>query len=125
MNSWEFFPDLSIDQFIDQALSYGKLIETSLVGSFQNSGRGSKRDIPLPLHRDGDYSTSYKDKIDYIALYCIRPGPAYTLVEFENKVHQIKLMKSNSIIINNKICRHGRSGSVRDRLLLRLWIQKT
>jgi hypothetical protein len=80
----------------------------------------------LPFHRDGDYSTSFKDKIDYVGLYCIREdGTAITLIEDSfGKLHNFKLKKGQAIIINNKHCRHAREGLVRNRLLLRVWIKK-
>ena len=104
-------------------LELGRPIETSLVGSFDSNGRGSRRDIDLPLHRDGDYSTEYKNKIDVVGLYCIRPGFSKTIIEYKDKeLFEIVLKKGQALIFDNKICRHGRVGLVKDRLLLRIWV---
>jgi hypothetical protein len=32
--------------------------------------------------------------------------------------------RRQALIIDNKICRHGRSGQVGDRMLLRVWIER-
>jgi len=34
------------------------------------------------------------------------------------------LQTGQALIIDNKICRHGRSGQVGDRMLLRVWIER-
>lgn len=119
---FKYYKKTSLEEFIFKMLSYGKPLETSLVGAFDDEGRGSRRDIDLPLHRDGDYSTEFKDKIDYVGLYCLRGGDAETIIEFENKVKKIRLKPKEAIIFNNKLCRHGREGIVGDRVLLRVWI---
>ena len=93
--------------------------------SFDKEGRGSRRDIDLDLHRDGDYSTEYKNKIDIVGLYCIRPGVSKTIIEHKDKeLFEIVLKKGQALIFDNKICRHGRVGLVKDRILLRVWISK-
>lgn len=116
----------SADEFLIDSLFYGKPIETSLVGSFDSEGRGSRRDIELPLHRDGDYTTQYKNKIDFVALYCVRSGEAKTIIEDSfGEIKKISLSKGDAIIINNKKCRHGREGSVGGRILLRVWIESS
>jgi len=106
-------------------LKLGKPIETSLVGAFDKQGRGSRRDIDLPLHRDGDYSIAkaIEHSIDWVGLYCIREGEAMTLIEDGYEVKEINLKKGQAIIFDNRICRHGRKGRVGDRLLLRVWIE--
>ena len=121
---WALVDKLTADTFILKMLEFGTPIETSVVGVFDESGRGSRRDIPLPMHRDGDYSTDYKGKIDIVGLYCIREGTAKTLIECRGETIEVVLKTVQAIIFDNKICRHAREGSVGDRLLMRLWISK-
>lgn len=124
-SSWEIFNNISAEDFIMKAISYGNPIETSLVGAFDPEGKGSRRDMELPLHRDGDYTTEFKNKIDYVCLYCVNPGDAVTIIKDEyDVIHRINLKKNEGIIIDNKLCLHAREGLVRDRVLLRIWIKK-
>ena len=116
--------NLTATEFIIRMLEMGNPIETSLVGVFDDEGRGSRRDIPLPLHRDGDYSTNYKNKIDIVGLYCVKEGEARTLIEHDNVLLKFKLKKGQALIFDNKVVRHGREGEVKDRLLMRIWISK-
>lgn len=119
---------LSADNFILKMLSLGKPIEVSLVGSFEEGSgiRGSRRDVELPLHRDGDYSKDIasKNSIDWVGLYCLREGDAVTLIESNNEIIEVKLKKGQAVIFDNKLCRHGRVGKVGNRVLLRVWIEK-
>ncbi len=124
MNGWQLFENITTNEFILKSLEYGKPVEVSLVGKFEVDGRGSRRDIDLPLHQDGDYSTQYKERIDYVCLFCVKAGPAITLIDDGNDIHEINLSENQGVIIDNKICRHGRKGPVKDRILLRLWIEK-
>ena len=121
---WRLIDDVGADQFIFDMLALGSPIEVSLVGVFDYEGRGSRRDIELPLHRDGDYSIQHKGEIDFVGLYCLREGEATTLIEDSSGLHKIKLKKRQAIILDNKICRHGRNGKVGERLLLRIWIKE-
>jgi len=121
---WILVDNLTADSFILKMLEFGTPLETSIVGVFDDRGRGSRRDIPLPMHRDGDYSTDYKDKIDIVGLYCIREGTASTLVEYNDEITAVTLKNGQALIFDNKVCRHAREGSVGDRLLMRLWISK-
>ena len=121
---WILVDNLTADSFILKMLEFGTPLETSIVGVFDDSGRGSRRDIPLPMHRDGDYSTDYKGKIDVVGLYCIREGTASTLVEYNDEITAVTLKNGQALIFDNKVCRHAREGSVGDRLLMRLWISK-
>ena len=106
-------------------LTFGIPLEVSLVGAFDDTGRGSRRDIDLPLHRDGDYSPGFRGKIDIVGLYCIKPGIATTLVEYPGgRIESWVLEKNQAIIFDNKQCRHARYGPVGDRILLRVWISK-
>jgi hypothetical protein len=125
---YEFYENITADDFIQEMLKLGKPIETSLVGVFETEGRGSKRDIDLPFHRDGDYSKDIaaKHSIDYVGLYCIEGGESKTLVELDkDNIHEFCFKKGNAIIMNNKNVRHAREGKVDKRLLLRVWIEET
>jgi len=120
------YENITADNFILEMLKLGKPIETSLVGVFDNEGRGSRRDIDLPFHRDGDYSKEIASKhsIDYVGLYCIKGGESKTLLEVEGKEVELTLKQGQAILMNNKNIRHARKGPVGDRLLLRIWIEK-
>ena len=123
--TWNIYNDLSIEEFVLGMLTLGKPYELSLVGHFDDSGRGSRRDIDLPLHRDGDYSVMKgkpRPPVDYVGFYCIRPGAVATTMEYEGYEESITLKKGQAVVIDNRKCRHGRTGDVGDRLLIRLWI---
>ena len=126
INHFYLYENITADSFILEMLKLGKPIETSLVGVFDSEGRGSRRDVDLPFHRDGDYSkeVASKHSIDYVGLYCIKGGESKTLLEVEGKEIELTLKEGQAIIINNKNIRHARKGSVGDRLLLRIWIEE-
>src|SRR4051812_2666338 len=78
---------MTADDFILGMLALGTPIEMSVVGSFDDAataGRGSRRDMDLPLHRDGVYSAKLAEaqgghyverpNIDVVGLYCVREG---------------------------------------------------
>ena len=129
---WYLLNDLDCNDFILYMLSLGKPVETSLVGAFDMEGRGSRRDIELPLHRDGEYSKKmtektnnrFNKKVDIVGLYCIREGEAKTLIKHNEDVSEIVLKKNQGLVFDNKICLHGRKGKVGDRILFRIWIEK-
>jgi len=123
---WEVI-STSADEFLLKMLEYGIPIETSLVGVFGEKGRGSRRDIPLPFHRDGDYSTAMAEKhsIDVVGLYCIREGEANTLIQHNGETISLTLSKGQGIIFENQEVLHAREGKVGDRILLRVWIERT
>lgn len=114
----------SADDFLKEIILLGNPLETSLVGNFDKKGRGSRRDCDLPFHKDGDYTTKYKGEIDIVALYCIKSGDTKTLIELpDGTIESFILKEKDCILINNKTCRHSRSGKIGDRLLLRVWIK--
>ena len=127
IDSFVFIPETTADQFILEMLKLGKPIELSLVGVFENEGRGSKRDIELPFHRDGDYSKDIAEKhsIDYVGLYCIKGGETETVIKIEatGEEHSIVLKEGQAVVMNNKTVLHARKGNVGDRLLMRVWIE--
>ena len=127
IDSFVFIPETTADQFILEMLKLGKPIELSLVGVFENEGRGSKRDIELPFHRDGDYSKDIaaKHSIDYVGLYCIKGGETETIIKVEStgQEHSIVLKEGQAVIMDNKAVLHARRGNVGDRLLMRVWIE--
>ena len=127
IDSFIFIPETTADQFILEMLKLGKPIELSLVGVFEKEGRGSKRDIELPFHRDGDYSKDIAEKhsIDYVGLYCIKGGETETVIKIEatGEEHSIVLKEGQAVVMNNKTVLHARKGNVGDRLLMRVWIE--
>ena len=127
IDSFVFIPETTADQFILEMLKLGKPIELSLVGVFEKEGRGSKRDIELPFHRDGDYSKDIAEKhsIDYVGLYCIKGGETETVIKIEatGEEHSIVLKEGQAVVMNNKTVLHARKGNVGDRLLMRVWIE--
>ena len=126
INTFYVYENITADNFILEMLKLGKPIETSLVGVFDSEGRGSRRDVDLPFHRDGDYSKDIaaKHNIDYVGLYCIRGGESKTLLEVDGQEIELTLKEGQAIIMNNRNIRHARKGPVGDRILLRLWIEK-
>ena len=126
INTFYVYENITADKFILEMLKLGKPIETSLVGVFDSEGRGSRRDVDLPFHRDGDYSKDIaaKHNIDYVGLYCIRGGESKTLLEVDGQEIELTLKEGQAIIMNNRNIRHARKGPVGDRLLLRVWIEE-
>lgn len=131
-NPWYVLEDINCNDFILHMVSLGKPVETSLVGAFDKEGRGSRRDIELPLHRDGEYSkkmaektnNKFNKKVDMVGLYCIKEGEARTLIKENEILSEIVLKKNQGLVFDNKICLHGRKGKVGDRILFRIWIEK-
>lgn len=131
-NPWELIPETNADEFLRYVLTLGRPSETSIVGSFGSEGRGSTQDMDLPLHFDGDYSArkaaekglQFDKKIDILALYCIKGGDTVTNLEWNGNYASIVLKDRQALIVDNKLCRHGRTGAVGDRLLLRVWIER-
>tara|TARA_B100000131_G_C17891455_1_gene522450 strand:+ start:256 stop:747 length:492 start_codon:yes stop_codon:yes gene_type:complete len=129
---WYTLNDITCNDFILHILKFGKPIEISLVGAFDDKGRGHRRDIELPFHKDGEYSAkiskqnneSFDKKVDIVGLYCIRSGEAKTLIKCRENISEIKLKQNQGIIFDNQKCLHSRTGVVGDRILLRVWIEK-
>jgi hypothetical protein len=130
--AWYILNNLTCNEFIMKMLTLGKPIDVSLVGSFDKEGRGHRRDIELPLHRDGDYSAKiakennqvFDKKVDIVGLYCIKSGEAKTLIKYKDELSEITLGENQGIIFDNNECLHGRTGKVGDRVLLRIWVEK-
>jgi uncharacterized membrane protein len=131
-NPWIFIENTNADDFLKEVLKLGKPTEVSIVGAFGKEGRGSTQDIGLPLHFDGEYSArkaaekglTFDKKIDILALYCLKDGDTITVLEWNGNIANIILKAGQALIIDNKICRHGRIGKVGDRMLLRIWIER-
>lgn len=129
---WYVVSDSSLEEFIEGMLALGTPLETSLVGVFDQEGRGSRRDVDLPLHRDGEYSQKLaevqggifveKKDIHIVGMFCIREGtsPCVTLLGEE----EVCIQKNQALVWDNQRLLHGRRGRVGDRLLLRVWIQR-
>lgn len=127
---------VSLDEFIIGMLSLGKPLETSIVGVFDDSTRGSRRDMDLPLHRDGEYSEELAKAqggdyvefpgIDVVGLYCIRQGetPCYTLLDDGINGFDLDLKTGEGLVFDNRRLLHGRRGLVGNRLLMRMWIER-
>lgn len=134
---------MTANRFILGMLSLGKVLETSLVGSFEDAsapGRGSLRDVDLPLHRDGVFSAALaavqgghhveRPGIDYVGLYCLRAGeePCYTTLDWEREADAwrspfcVNLKAGEALVLDNRRVMHGRRGPVGRRVLLRVWV---
>ncbi|HEY4518477.1 MAG TPA: hypothetical protein VJG48_02515 [Candidatus Paceibacterota bacterium] len=140
------------EEFMLGMLRLGRLLETSVVGVFDDTGRGSRRDIELPLHQDGQYSQKLAeaqgrsvvelDHIDIVGVYCLREGKEAcftTLSVMPGGLHvpetqgpdgfqpgemeEIELKYGQSLVFDNNRCMHGRRGTVGERLLLRMWLR--
>jgi hypothetical protein len=127
---------MPVEDFIFRMLDLGRPLELALVGAFEADGIGSRRDIDLPLHKDGVYSRELADAqggvilqrsdIDFVGLYCIRDGNGKCETTFSTNDEfvegAVELKRGEALIIDNRKVFHGRTGSVGDRLLLRLWV---
>lgn len=137
-NPWELIQSTTADEFLKYVLALGKPSEVSIIGAYNKEGRGSTQDMDLPLHYDGDYSArkaaekglTFDKKIDILALYCLKGGDTATNLEwFDGDARSfyttsIVLKTGQALIVDNKHCKHGRTGAVGDRLLLRVWIER-
>ena len=131
-NPWELLNFHNADEFLKYVITLGKPTEITLVGAFGKEGRGSTQDMDLPLHIDGDYSArkaaekglTFDKKIDILALYCIKSGDTVTNLEWHDNLASIILKEGQALIVDNRLCKHGRTGGVGDRLLLRVWIER-
>ena len=131
-NPWELLNFHNADEFLKYVITLGKPTEITLVGAFGKEGRGSTQDMDLPLHFDGDYSArkaaekglTFDKKIDILALYCIKSGDTVTNLEWDDNRGCIILKEGQALIVDNRLCKHGRTGGVGDRLLLRVWIER-
>ena len=132
-----YIEEMSIEDFILGMLNLGKPVEVSIVGAFEDAttkGRGSQRDIELPLHKDGDYSAKLagpdatKPKVDVVGLYCIRTGkePCFTTLGHADAgvETEVNLEKGQALILDNNAMLHGRRGPVGERILMRFWVTK-
>jgi hypothetical protein len=133
MDAWRLIENMTADNFLIEVLRLGKPSEITLVGAFDKSGRGSRQDVDLPLHHDGDYSRrkaeergeTWDKKIDYLCLYCLRGNKtATTLIESNGVMNEIVLKTGDAVFIDNRSVRHGRRGEVGDRILLRAWVEE-
>jgi hypothetical protein len=129
----------SLEEFTLGMLALGRPLETSLVGVFETGDkvRGSRKDVDLPMHRDGEYSQKLaevqggtyvaKEGIDIVGLYCINEGEGrcVTLVEHPLGIVEIELKKGEALVFDNHKVMHGRRGPVGDRILMRMWVQRT
>lgn len=131
-NPYYIVPNSSLEEFILGMLDLGYPLEMSIVGVFDSKGRGSRRDIDLPLHKDGEYSAKLqetqggtiveKEGIHIVGLYCLREGEGECLTLIDNE--EIELKKNQALVFDNQKVMHGRKGQVEERLLIRMWIKR-
>lgn len=131
---------INADDFLLGMCQLGTPLDVSLVGAFDQSGtvgRGSRRDMDLPLHRDGVHSAAlaaaqggvYVERpgIGIVGLYCLRSGtdPCFTTLSTNDTTAEqsINLGAGQALIFDNTKLYHGRRGPVGDRVLLRVWVQ--
>lgn len=125
-NPWYLTDGLSLEEFITGMLELGSPVEVTLVGVFDKEGRGSRRDIEMNPHHDGDYSNT--DRPDYVGLYCVREGEFECVTEIydpvvREKTDEVELKKGEAFIFDNTRIAHARRGKVGSRLLLRVWVK--
>jgi len=130
---WQVIDNITSDDFILEMLKLGTPTETSLVGFFGDDGRGSRRDIDLPFHKDGIYSEkvaknqgiNFDKVVDVVGLYCLRGGDTATQIKLEGEEDEtsIVLKKGQALVFDNNRCLHARHGPIGDRVLLRVWIE--
>ncbi len=128
---------MSADEFLLGMLSLGAPLDASLVGAFDDpaaTGRGSRRDVDLPLHRDGVRSEAlaaiqggvYVERpgVDVVGLYCLREGdaPCFTTLSCDDALAEVCLKRGEALILDNNRVSHGRRGPVGSRVLLRVWV---
>lgn len=129
---WFLMSNMSADRFIVDMLGLGQIEELTVVAAQDTTGRGSRQDIDLPLHHDGDYSARkaaekgipFDKTVDIVGLYCLKGGGTVTTLEWPGGTVDHVLETGQCLVFDNKICRHGRKGSVGDRVLLRAWIKR-
>ncbi len=129
---WILMPAFTADQFLLHMISLGEPEEVTLVGVFGDRGRGSRQDVELPLHRDGEYSARkaaeaglpFDKQVDIVGLYCIRESSTITSLAWGSESLDINLKQGQALIFDNNLCLHGRKGEVGDRILLRVWVKR-
>ncbi len=124
---------LTLEEFVLGMVALGTPLDTSLVGAFDDKGLGSRRDVDMPLHRDGEPSpdlekvqgggyVSVPGGIDVVGLYCVRgsPGRCITLIDDA----EVELQPGQALVFDNRKVLHGRRGPVGGRILMRVWIKR-
>lgn len=126
----------TVDAFIFLMLEFGTPLELSLVGVFEKGEkiRGSRKEVELPLHRDGEYSQKLaevqggeyveKEGIDVVGLFCLKESDSKTIIEVDGKRTEFILELGQALIFDNHKCLHGREGKVGDRILIRMWVKR-
>lgn len=121
---WEKYDCISLEDFIKLMVEFGTPIETSIIGHFDDSDRGHRKNIKLPMHYDGEYSGN--PDVDLVGIYCIKEGDdeSNTFLQPDgNEKLSMWLRNGDSLIINNRTCKHGRGVPSKNRLLFRIWIK--
>lgn len=135
---FRLYNNISLELFIKELICMGKVIETSLVGDFdkENIERGSRANVELPFHKDGEYSNKKAlekglplvPNIDVVGLYCINGGETITSLKYldisgNEKEIDFALNRGQGLIIDNNKVLHARKGLVTNgRLLFRIWL---
>lgn len=127
IENFKFIERITAENFLLEMIKLGNPLEISLVGVFDEEGRGSRREMELPFHQDGDSpGFVFKNRIDYVGLYCIVGGEAETIIKINGseEEHSFSLKEGQAIVFDNKNTVHARRGIVGNRLLLRAWVEK-
>lgn len=136
---WCLVWDLSLNEFVLSMLeTFGRPIETLLVGAFYDEGRAAQRDIDVDLHHDGVYSEAVaktqggtyieaKD-VRVVGFYCLVENTTCTTLVQEVKsgeIHHTVLRANEALILDNRRVKHARIGPVGNRVLFRMWMDGT
>lgn len=128
-DSFQIYESLSLTDFTLGMLALGNPIEVSLVGSFESEGRGSRRDMDMPFHKDGGYSAKGRKDFPYpdiVGLYCLRTDPEHkciTGINHNGDLYGLELQEGQALVFNNNNILHSREGKVGNRVLFRIWIK--
>ena len=139
---WHVVWGFDLGEFVLAMLdTFGRPVETMLVGAFNDEGRGAQRDMELDMHQDGirdpalaaRQGGSYVENpdVDVVGMYCLRDNPecvtrvVRTDVGPAPTVHRVVLGTGEALLFDNRRVRHARVGPVGDRVLMRVWMTRS